>query len=89
MDHLHDTSLQKKTRPSKQYQFCNYPLDKSLISQSFQSGLICQSGPGCPGGPSSGQGGQGGQGDPVGQGGYTGLQGPDSPCGVGGTGGSG
>ena len=63
MDHLHDTSLQKKTRPSKQYQFCNYPLDKSLISQTYQSGSISQSG------PSSGQGGLQGPGSPCGVGG--------------------
>ena len=47
------------TRPSKQCEFCNHLLDKSLSSQG---GLIGQSVPGGPGGTSSGQGGPGGQG---------------------------
>ena len=55
------------TRPSKQCEFCNYRLDKSLISQGCQSGSIGQSGPGGPGGQGRlggpcDQGGRGGQG---------------------------
>ena len=74
------------TRPSKQFEFCNYLLDKSLISQGYQSGFIGQCRPGGPVVPSSGQGGpggqggQGGRGDPVGQGGQGDLQGLSSPC---------
>ena len=45
-----------ETRQSKQCHFCNL-LDKSLISQGYQSGLIGQIGTAGPGG----QGGQGGQ----------------------------
>ena len=43
-----------KTRPSKQCEFCNYLLDKSLITQAFQSGSIGQDGPGGPFGPFGG-----------------------------------
>ena len=55
----------KKTRSSKQREFCNC-LDKSLISQDFQSGSIDHSGLGGRGGPGGlgGQDGQGGQGGP-------------------------
>ena len=52
-----------QTRPSKQYEFCNYLLDKSFISQGCQIGSIGQSGPGGPGGVGS-PGGPGGQGGP-------------------------
>ena len=48
----------EKARSGKQCEFCNYLLDKSLISQG------CQSGPGDPGD----QGGRGGQGGQCGQG---------------------
>ena len=43
------------TRPSQQYEFCNYPLNEYCQRDS-----IGQSDPGGPGGP-GGQGGQGGQ----------------------------
>ena len=39
-----------ETRPSKKCEFCNYLLDKSLISKSYQSGSIGQCG---SAGPSS------------------------------------
>ena len=45
------------TRPSKQCEFCNYLLDKSLISQGCQSGSTGHSGPG----GANGTGGPGGQ----------------------------
>ena len=63
----------KKTRSSKQREFCNC-LDKSLIRQDFQSGPIGQSGLGGPvgvGGP-VGPGGPGGLGGQDGQGGVSG-----------------
>ena len=67
------TQIIKGARPHKQCEFCYNILDKSLISEGFQGGLIGRqsgpAGPVGPGGPSSGQGGPGGQGDPVGQGG--------------------
>ena len=49
-----------RPRPTKQSEFCNYLLDKFLITQAFQSGLIGQGGPGGPFGP-FGPGGPGGQ----------------------------
>ena len=55
------------TRPNKQCEFCNYLLDKYLISYDYQSGpggLVGPTGPGGPGGPGGpdGPGGKGGQG---------------------------
>ena len=71
---LKNVKEEMQYRPCKQCELCCYFLDKSLISQGYQSG---------PGGPSSRQGGpghQGGQGDPVGQ------DGPGSPGCLGGSG---
>ena len=74
--------IQLKTRLSKQCEFCNYLLDKSLITQGCQSGSICQSGPGglvVQGGPGY----PGGPGCPDGPG-CPGC--PDLQCGPGGLG---
>ena len=60
----------EKTRPSKQCELCNNPLDKYLIRVQIRVvrlGRVVQLVKLV----------QGGQGDPVGQGG---LQGPGSPC---------
>ena len=70
------STICKKTRPSKQCEFCIYN-EKSFERSGFQSGSI---GPGGPGGPdvtggqgglcvSDGQGGHSGQGGQGGQGG--------------------
>ena len=64
----------EKTRPIKQFEFCDHLLDKYLISQGYQSSSIGPSGSAgqvVPGDPSSGQ---GGQGDPVGPGWSTGSR---------------
>ena len=43
--------LINQTKPSKQWEFCNYLLYKSVVSRGCQSGSIGQSGPGGPGLP--------------------------------------
>ena len=65
------------TRPSQQYEFCNYPLNEYCQRDS-----IGQSDPGGPGGP-GGQGGQGGPGGPGGPSGQGGPGGPGFPGGLG------
>ena len=70
----------KKSRPSKQCEFCNYLLVKCFISQGCQSDLIGQNGPGSPDG-------SGGPGGPGGPGGKSCQDGPGGPGGLGGPGG--